>query len=190
MVCRNETPRLLPGFFSFFLPQRQRGRWRTKISFMYLDKSDIQFRFRNNCREITAKWAEEQRGIVGWWKMQNLHLRAGNEGGFLRDDSEEEDQREEEVKRAKVRQIRRWQLHNWSQTSGFGCKGASKTAEETEAYRCLCFMSDSVLHLGRSCRMRVSQGGLGLCDVLADSSTLRAEALWQATRSRARQIWT
>lgn len=35
----------------------------------------------------------EQRGIVGLWKMKHLHLGPGNEGVFLRDDSEEEDQR-------------------------------------------------------------------------------------------------
>ena len=40
----------------------------------------------------------EQRGPVGGWKMKHLHSGPGNEGVFLRDDSEEEDQRETEVK--------------------------------------------------------------------------------------------
>lgn len=43
----------------------------------------------------------EQRGFVGGRKMKHLHSGPGNEGVFLRDDSEEEDQRAREVKQRK-----------------------------------------------------------------------------------------
>lgn len=91
MACRHQTPWFL---LLLFLPMRQRGRWRKKNIFQVSGGVCLgAFRFRNNCWDITAKWAVEQRGIVGLWKMKHLHLGPGNEGVFLRDDSEEEDQR-------------------------------------------------------------------------------------------------
>lgn len=68
----------------------------------------------------------EQRGPVGGWKMKHLHSGPGNEGVFLRDDSEEEDQRkterEREVKQRDYIRSGGWQLQHRSQTSFFGCK--------------------------------------------------------------------
>lgn len=40
----------------------------------------VMLRLRNNCWNLKAKWATEQRATPRWWKMKNLDLRAGNEG--------------------------------------------------------------------------------------------------------------